>query len=143
MRPFRLKPLGVALLCLFPAGAHADDVRLRLQPELLPIPRHTTDPLPLFIEADKMQGHQDKETEAEGNARLRRRGKLIFADWLRHSKQDDQVDAVGNVRIEQFGDIVEGPRLNFNLATERGIMDEPKFTMPSAGGRGTACPQGT
>ena len=53
---------------------------------------------------------------------------------LDHDQRALEVDAVGNVRIEQFGDIVEGPRLNFNLATERGIMDEPKFTMPSAGG---------
>jgi len=75
-----------------------------------------------FVDADKVQGHQDKELEAEGAVRLRRRGQAVYADWLRYDKPENEVNAQGNVRLEQRGDVLEGASLRLNLETERGAM---------------------
>src|ERR1043166_10268572 len=140
MLTLRLKPIGLTLLCLFAGGVAADDdpPPLKLAPALVPTPRANKDPTPLFVEADSLRGHQDKEIEAEGDARLRKRGKSVFADWLMYSKPDDEVTAVGNVRIEQYGDVMEGPRLRLNVVTDQGFMDQPLFQIPSNNGRGQA-----
>jgi len=140
MRGTRLHPLAFAAFCLMagPAAAADDEVRLKLQPGLIRLPPHLEQPTPVFIEADKLQGHQDRETEAEGNARLRRYGKNISGDFLRYSKPDDEVTAEGNVRIEQYGDVMEGARLKLNVETHEGYMDSPRYTIPSTGGHGEA-----
>lgn len=123
----------LAVLCALPlAAAGQEGLKLKSQPSLILIPPSNTDEVPLFIEADTLRGRHDKETEAEGDVRLRKRGKAIFADWLRYDKTDDEVTAIGNVRIDQRGDVTEGDRLRFNIETERGVMDKPRFTFTPA-----------
>jgi LPS-assembly protein len=92
------------------------------------LPPDSKDTLPLFIEADEVRGHTDRETEAEGDVRLRKRGKAFFSDWMRHDKEKDELTAIGKVRIEQENDTVEGDRLRYNLETERGFMEKPNYT---------------
>jgi LPS-assembly protein len=53
----------------------------------------------------------------------------VFADWMRHEKPTDEVYARGNVRIDQGADVLEGSRLQFNLQTERGFMDDASYTL--------------
>jgi len=96
------------------------------------IPPSGTEPLPLFIEADKIQGRNDRETEAEGDVRLRQRGKAVFADWLRYDKPDNEITAVGHVRMDQGGDVTEGEKLRYNLETGRGLMEKPRYTLTPA-----------
>jgi LPS-assembly protein len=86
----------------------------------------------VFIEADRLRGHADRDTEAEGGVRLRKRGQAVFADWLRHDMLSDEITAVGNVRIQQGGAVVEGERLRYNLGTDRGYMDRPQYTLTGA-----------
>ena len=129
-----LKPLirqvSFTVLCALPLVVTAQEgLKLKPQPALILIPPSNADAVPLFLEADKVRGHNDKETEAEGNVRLRKRGQAVFADWLRYDKVEDEVTAVGNVRIEQGGDIVEGERLRYNLETDRGSMEKPRYTL--------------
>ena len=102
-------------------------LQLKLQPSLIRIPPDNKDPVPLFVDADNLQGHQDRETEAEGTVRLRRRGKAVAADWLRYDKPSDEINARGNVRLEQRGDVLEGTEMRYNLDTERGTMEKPKY----------------
>lgn len=133
MHPFRLKNTALALACALPFAAFAQDgLQLRPQRALIPLPASNDDALPLFLEADKIQGHDDRETEAEGKVRLRKRGQAFFADWMRYDKPGDLLDARGNVRIEQGGDIVEGTRLRYHLGTDRGFMEKPSFLMTPA-----------
>ncbi len=47
----------------------------------------------------------------------------MFADWLRYEQPTDEVTPRGNVRIELGADVLDGDRLQFNLGTERGYMD--------------------
>ena len=61
----------------------AGGLQLKLQPSFVRIPPANNDVVPLFIDADNIQGHQEQEIEAEGTVRLRKRGKAVYADWLR------------------------------------------------------------
>lgn len=135
-----LTPFALALICAMPFAAGGADTGLRLkgQSALIPVPPDSKEKTPVFVDADQIRGHTDKETEAEGDARLRRRGQAIFADWLRYDKPEDEVTAAGNVRIEQRGDVVEGPRLKLNLETERGFMESPRYYLYEQNARGTA-----
>jgi LPS-assembly protein len=133
--PFRL--IAVALLCGCAAVNAADGpalglkpdggLQLKLQPSLLRLPFDNTGPLPLFVDADNLQGHQDRELEAEGTVRLRRRGQAIYADWLRYDKPDDEVRARGNVRLEQHGDVLEGTAMQLHIESGRGVIEKPHY----------------
>ena len=134
--------IAVAVLCALPLLAGAEQgLSLKRQPFLLPLPPDIADPVPLFIEADRLQGTQDRETDAEGNARLRKRGQAFHADRLRHDKPTNVLTAEGNVRIEQGSDIIDGDSLYYELATDRGHMNRPRYMLmstPPSGPPGSA-----
>ncbi len=147
MRIFRRKPITFLLLCLCDCAAAADEsalglkpdgdgLQLKLQPSFIRIPPSNKDPVPLFFDADTIQGHQEKDIEAEGSVRLRKRGKAVYADWLRYDKQADEIHARGNVRLEQRGDTIDGTELNFDLDTERGAMEKPKYNVQVSATKG-------
>lgn len=140
MRSAALTLLGmVALLALgAPADAATPALGLKLEPALLPDPADRKERVPVFIEADELQGHQQRDVEARGKARLRTRGKALFADWMLYLQDRDEVDAVGNVRIEQYGDVFEGTRLKLNLETDRGFLQQPTYRFHEQGARGDA-----
>ncbi len=138
MRISRSKPLALLLLCACPYAGAAEDsatglkpgsggLSLKLQPSFIRIPPDNRDTVPLFVDADRVQGHQDQELEAEGSVRLRRRGQAIHADWLRYDKPENEVNAQGNVRLEQRGDVLEGTEMRLNLDTSRGAIEKPKY----------------
>ena len=131
MHKLKLQSISLAVLCALPAAAPAQEgLQLKSQPTLLLLPPPARDEkLPVFLEADILRGTVEKETEAEGSARLRKRGVAVFADWMRHEKPTDEVYARGNVRIDQGADVTEGDRLQFNLETERGFMDNANYTL--------------
>jgi LPS-assembly protein len=108
-----------------PAAAD-DGITLKPQRSLLALPPRD-EPVPVFIEADKLEGHTAKEAQAEGNVQLRRHGQSVFADRLRYDAQQQEADASGSVRFEYGRDVLEGDHLRFNLGTERGFMEKPSF----------------
>jgi LPS-assembly protein len=129
MQRIRTRGITLAVLCIVPLAASAQDsVQLKAHRALtLQPPRD--EPAPIFMEADRLKGHSEREIEAEGNVRLRRAGELFSADWMRYELPNEQLDAEGNVRLERGGDVVEGNRLQFNLGTERGVLDKPTFRL--------------
>ncbi len=130
MQKLEISRISLAVLCALPLAAGAQQgLKLKPQPALTLAPPSNKEEVPLFLDADRLQGHNDRETEAEGNARLRTRGQAVHADWLRHDKPSDEVTAEGNVRIERGADVVEGARLKYSLETERGFMDNVRYTL--------------
>lgn len=130
MHKLEITRISFAVLCALPLAAGAQQgLKLRPQPTLILIPPSLKEEVPLFLEADRLQGHNEKETEAEGNVRLRKRGEAVYADRLRYDKPLDEVTAEGNVRMERGADVVEGARLKYNLGTERGFMESPRYTL--------------
>lgn len=118
------------MLCALPLLASAEQgLKLKPQSGLLQIPADNQDVVPLFMEADRIQGTQDKEVEAFGSARLRKRGQAFHADWMRHDTSSDVLTAKGNVHIEQGREIIEGSALRYEMSTERGYMDQPSYML--------------
>lgn len=149
MRIFSPRLAAGFVLCACGGAVAADDsalglkpdgggIQLKLQSDFVRIPASNKDPVPLFIDANNVQGHQDVDIEAEGEVRLRKRGKAVFADWLRYDQAQSEVHARGNVRIEQRGDSIEGTELNYNIDTERGAMEKPNYRLQinATNGRG-------
>src|SRR5262245_34475459 len=121
--------LLVGAWMLSPPAAAQLGLQLKSQPTLLLIPPSLQEDVPLFIEADRLEGRQEGDLEAQGNVRLRKRGQAASADWMRYEQPSEELTAEGNVRMEMGPDIVEGPRLRINLGTERGDMDNPRYTL--------------
>ncbi|HWI13569.1 MAG TPA: hypothetical protein VNT02_04920, partial [Burkholderiales bacterium] len=102
MYKFQKRNLSLAVLCALPLVAGAQEgLKLQSQPALTLTPPQKQEDTPLYIEADKLSGRTEREIEAEGDARLRKRGQAFFADWMRYDQVADEVTAVGRVRVEQ------------------------------------------
>lgn len=130
MHKLELTRISLAVLCALPLAAGAQQgLKLKPQSALTLAPTSIKEEVPLFLDADRLQGHNDRETEAEGNVRLRTRGQAVHAGRLRYDKPSNEVAAEGGVRIERGADVVEGPRLKYNLETERGFMDNPRYML--------------
>lgn len=128
-------------MCALPLLAGADE-GLTLKPQSLLLPEPAiAETVPLFMDADRIQGTQDKELEAFGSARLRKRGQSFAADWMRHDTPKDVLDAKGNVRLEQGRELIEGSVLHYEIANDRGYMESPRYmlmSVPAAGPAGSA-----
>ena len=130
MHTLHFSRLSLAVLCALPLAAGAQQgLRLKSQPALILIPPTVKEDVPLFLDADRIQGHSDRETEAIGDVRLRSRGQAMDADRLQYDKPSNEVTAEGNVRMQRGADVVEGARLKYNLETERGFMESPRYTL--------------
>ena len=122
--------ITLAVLCALPLAAGAEQgLKLKPQPSLILMPPSLKEDVPLFLDADRLRGHNERETEAEGAVRLRKRDQAVHADWLRYDKPTSEVSAEGNVRMERGPDVVEGARLRYNLDSDRGFMDSPRYTL--------------
>jgi LPS-assembly protein len=128
------------LICLtaLPATAQESGLKLKLQPELIPYEEGEDDPRPAFIDADRIQGHQDRELEAQGNVRLRRRGEAVFSEHLYYAFPEQELTATGNVRLERQGDVVTGDKLFYNLQDETGYVEKPDYSFQRYRARGSA-----
>ena len=126
----RKTPIALALLCALPAAAYAQQgVKLRMQTSVTELPDSKTVPAPMYLEADRIQGHAERETEASGNARARSRGQAFSADWMRFDQRYNELTAIGNVHFEQGAYVVDGLRLRYDLDTERGVMESARFAV--------------
>ena len=84
---------------------------------------------PLYMEADRMHGHSERETEASGNARARSRGQAFAADWMRYDQVSNELTAIGNVHFEQGAYTADGLRLRYDLNTDHGVMEDVRYAV--------------
>lgn len=136
----RFAPPIVLLICFLAHGAAADEpgLKLKIQPALIPYSAGRDEPTPMFLEADRLQGHQDRELEAEGNVSLRKRGAAVFSDYLYYAFPDQELTVTGHVRFEKEGDVVTGEKLFYNLDSESGYLEKPAYTFQQFRARGSA-----
>lgn len=93
--------------------------------------------LPLFFEADTLEGEANQRTRATGSVRLRQGDLTVRADELTHTQPDNTARAFGNVRITRNGNIFSGPELTLKLDTLEGEFIRPQywFLRTQAGGQ--------
>jgi len=124
-----LAAAAFALACTA-AAAQETGLRLQLDKHLRPTPLRPDRDAAKFIEADQVEGEQDKGVIATGDVVMRQRGATIRADRVEYSVDDQKAVATGHVRLDREGDIAMGPRLVYHLDTETGEMDSPTFEFP-------------
>jgi LPS-assembly protein len=83
--------------------------------------------LPLFFEADHLEGESGSRTRATGSVRLRQGGLRVRADELTHTQSDNTARALGHVVITRNGNIFSGPELMLKLDTLEGEFIRPHF----------------
>ncbi|PTR08048.1 LPS-assembly protein [Nitrosospira sp. Nsp5] len=93
---------------------------------------------PVFVSADRLEGHTGQEIDAIGKAELFNGDQFISADRMKYHQDTDIAEAQGGVRVEQRGDILEGSRLTFNLADKTGQLSDPNYRLKDASSRGNA-----
>lgn len=105
----------------------------------LPKTRPASDePTPAFLSASQIQGHQEREIEAEGEVELRKLGLRVNADTMRYDTPKDELFAKGNVRLQTKDAVTRGPELQLNLETQTGYMSQPRYLLASEHARGQA-----
>ena len=136
----RVTSAVLSLILYAAGGVHAEEpgLKLQLQPGLIPYSLGRDDPTELFLDADNVEGHQDRELDATGGVRLRKRGAAVFADQLHLSIPDQQLTATGHVRFERGGDVLTGEQLFYDLDDNSGYVDKPQYSLPQYGAHGTA-----
>lgn len=83
--------------------------------------------LPLFFEADNLEGESGSRTRATGSVRLRQGDLVVRADELTHTQADNTARAMGHVVIMRNGNIFSGPELTLKLDTLEGEFIRPHF----------------
>ncbi len=102
-------------------------------------PKKAADPLaPTEIEADNLTGQKGKSLQATGNAILKQGGQTIRADQLNYQQDSGELQAEGGVVVEEDGNQMSGPRLQYNLESQRGELTQPEFYFTENGARGSA-----
>lgn len=139
--PALLTPLvsaiGWALAC-WPGSALAQlDVGAATQGFAIPNAPHEGK-LPLYFEADKLEGAADDQTRATGNVRLKQGDMTMRADELVHTQADNTAKASGKVVIKRPGSRFEGQQLRLALDTMEGEFLQPTYWFSRVGAGGKA-----
>jgi LPS-assembly protein len=143
MSASRLRLIGLAVIAAFAPVAQAEEpsgelIGLKLRPEatLRPYVPPGVLPIPVYVEAERIEGNSEKAIELVGDVELRRRGQAVFADWMLYDVPDEEVYALGNVRLFQRGSVLQGTKARVNLETDTGFVDDPRYRVAQTGGYG-------
>lgn len=84
---------------------------------------------PTHLTADKIDGVNDVEVVASGNARLERAGDVLTGDRIVYRQLDDEVEVSGNVRLSSPDTEISGPRLRMRLGESTGEFETPAYSI--------------
>lgn len=84
---------------------------------------------PTYVTADKIDGVNEVEMVAAGNALLTRAGDSLAADRIVYRQLEDEVEAIGNVRLASPESTMTGPRLRMRLEESTGEFEAPAYTV--------------
>lgn len=135
---------ALALWSPFFAGAVESDAEseaapLRISSSLAaPVGGTDAKDLPIYFEADRLDGTPGLKTHASGNVRLKRGDLTMRADDITHTADSNMAEALGSVRISRRGDIFSGPALSLQLDTLEGEFTHPTYRFARTGAGGQA-----
>ena len=93
---------------------------------------------PSFISGDKLDGEIDRQVTATGQAEVRKPGSVLKGDVIRYDQSSNTLSAQGNVRLNQMGNIFRGDKLQLQLDSYEGSLQNVTFHILSTGGAGKA-----
>lgn len=94
--------------------------------------------LPVFGEADEMDGRSERDVTLRGDAVLRREGSVIRGDRITYYEAEDEVFVFGNARVVRDGNVFVGRELRLKLDSNEGVFTEPHYRLPAYRGQGAA-----
>jgi LPS-assembly protein len=131
LRPRSIRTLALALICTAVhglAGAQLPEgTRLKIERQLHLAPTRPERDSAKFIEADRIEGDQERNLVATGNVTVRQRGATIRADRVDYTAATETVVATGTVRLARATDSATGPTLTYHLDDDTGEMQSPVF----------------
>jgi LPS-assembly protein len=111
-------------------------VQLKSAARLSPLsPVGKAAPGPTHVEADRIEGHDNLEMQAEGKVIMRNLREQLQADWLRYDEPDDLVEARGNVVFMRDHDRLEGSALKLKMEARLGAFQDVRFQLVSDDGK--------
>ena len=120
--------IAAPLLLLSGVAVGDDTLMLQSSTTLTPPAKNEQNP-PVFIRANEMNGTEGQQINSLGNVELRRSNSVLTADELHYNVATDTVEANGNVCLKQAGLTLTGPKINLEMHTQVGYMDQPIFAL--------------
>lgn len=84
---------------------------------------------PTYVTANRIDGLNDVEAVAEGEAVLERAGDTLSADRIVYRQADDEVEASGNVRLAAPDSVISGSYLRLRLEESVGEFKSPAYSL--------------
>ena len=84
---------------------------------------------PTHVAANRIDGVNDLELIAEGNAELERAGDVLSADRIAYRQIEDEVEATGNVHLRSPDTHISGPRLRMVMEAGTGEFEAPAYSI--------------
>jgi LPS-assembly protein len=81
------------------------------------------------IEAERIEGVDDIEITARGDAEIRRDELNLFGQTLRFNSEFGRAQGEGGVRLRRGVDRFFGPRLEYNTREDTGTFDNPQYLL--------------
>jgi LPS-assembly protein len=92
---------------------------------------------PRVIDAERIEGINQKRASATGNVVLTQDNLTLTADRIDYDRPTDTAKAVGNVRLDRAGDIFTGTSMELALDTNIGYVELPTFLFGKSPSRPT------
>jgi len=119
-----------ALPPLYSAHANAGLVpALKPSGQIAPLQVDRKAAYPTFIAASRIDGRNDNEVVAQGEAELRKTNITLTADRLTYWKIADEMEAEGNVRYAKEAEFMAGPKLRLNMTDNTGYFEQPNYSV--------------
>jgi len=123
---------AVAQQTITPSQAELDNaIREGLKPDrIIPTPgtflKRNKDG-PKVLEADRIDGVNQKNASAQGNVILRQDNMTVTADKVDYDETSDTAIVPGRMRMNRGGDIISGSDLRLKIDTEVGALNDATF----------------
>lgn len=108
---------------------------LQISSELMPVTVSDKE-LPIYLGGEEMTGQGEETLTIERQGSVRRADAVLTGEFLYYNDRTSEVTAKTNARLVQDGNVVTGPSMRYNLNTDEGEVESPRFWLGN-GGTGT------
>jgi LPS-assembly protein len=92
----------------------------------------------IYLQGQGLTVRPDLDMVIDGKAQIRKPGVSIRAGGLRYDQTQDVVQAIGEVRLSRPGSLLTGERLNLQMDSFQGVLEQPRFELYNSGAYGQA-----